>query len=207
MFLWVTLMNILNVGLFSLAAIVLLGSPGPGIAALIAVGREKGFAGGLGFYGGLQIGLALAAGISAAGLFSIIQAIPMAMTAMTILATLYLLYLAYSIITAPVGMDAGKQDTGFAGTALGGFLLGITNPKAYIAFISLMASYPIINANNSADVTVKWLVCIIVMVVVDILWLWLGVIIQKANMKPRSERLLNIAMGSIIAGTTVIALI
>lgn len=200
-------MNLLNAGLFSLAAIVLLGSPGPGIAALIAVGREKGFAGGLGFYGGLQIGLALAAGISAAGLFSLIQTIPGAMTAMTILATLYLLYLAYSIMTAPVGHESGGKATGFAGTALGGFLLGITNPKSYIAFISLMASYPIIDTSASADVTVKWLVCIIVMIVVDILWLWLGVVIQKANMTPWSERRLNIIMGSLIAGTAFIALI
>ncbi|WP_244642437.1 LysE family translocator [Phyllobacterium sp. 628] len=199
-------MNLLNAGLFSLAAIVLLGSPGPGIAALIAVGREKGFAGGLGFYTGLQAGLALAAGISAAGLFSIVQTLPALMTAMTILATLYLLYLAYSIITAPVGVQSGKGSR-FAGTTLGGFLLGITNPKAYIAFISLMASYPIISANTSADVSVKWLVCVMVMIVVDILWLWLGVIIQKANMKPQAERGLNIVMGGTIAATAFIALI
>ncbi|MBA8881175.1 LysE family translocator [Phyllobacterium myrsinacearum] len=200
-------MDILNAGLFSLAAIVLLGSPGPGIAALIAVGREKGFTGGLKFYSGLQIGLAFAAGISAAGLFSVIQTLPVAMTIMTILATLYLLYLAYSIVTAPVGIEPGSTSKRFAGTALGGFLLGVTNPKSYIAFVSLMASYPIINTNASADVTVKWLVCVIVMVVVDILWLWLGVIIQKAGMTARSERLLNITMGSIIAATAFIALI
>ena len=43
-----------NIVLFSVAALVLLGSPGPGIAALISVGRTKGLVGGLRFYGGCR---------------------------------------------------------------------------------------------------------------------------------------------------------
>ena len=46
---------------FLLSAVALLGSPGPGIAALVAVGRADGLQGGLRFYGGMQIGLAAAA--------------------------------------------------------------------------------------------------------------------------------------------------
>lgn len=41
--------DLLNLTLFSLAAVVLLGSPGPGIAALVAVGKERGFLQGLRF--------------------------------------------------------------------------------------------------------------------------------------------------------------
>jgi len=62
------IVDAVNLWLFSLAAIVLL-APGPGIAALLAVGKEKGFSGDLSFYGRLQLGLAIAAALSAAVCF------------------------------------------------------------------------------------------------------------------------------------------
>src|SRR5690349_15714695 len=52
--------------LFLLAAIALLGSPGPVIVSLVATGRKSGFAGSLRYFLGIQAGLALAAGLSAA---------------------------------------------------------------------------------------------------------------------------------------------
>jgi threonine/homoserine/homoserine lactone efflux protein len=199
--------DFLGLSLFTVAALVLLGSPGPAIAALVAVGRGKGFTQGLSFYGGLQVGLALAAGVSAAGLFSLIQTFPIITLTMSVIAALYLAYLSYKIAFAPVGVEptAGRSD--FASTPLGGFVLGITNLKAYVAFVSLMASYSVIRANTFADSAAKWLLCVIVMIVVDIVWLWLGVIIQKANLNPRAERILNIAMGATILLTAVLAFV
>lgn len=44
------LVDSLAIWLFALAAIMLLGSPGPGIAALVSVGKDRGFVGGLRFY-------------------------------------------------------------------------------------------------------------------------------------------------------------
>lgn len=188
-------LSLAHAGLFVLAAVVLLGSPGPGIAALVAVGKTEGLLRGLRFYGGLQAGLALAAAASAAGLFSLVAALPFAVTAMTAAATLYLLVLAWRIATAPV-----------AATAAGGFLLGVANPKAYIAFASLMASTAIIGSDTSADAGLKWLLCVLVMVVVDLLWLWVGVAIERARPRPATERGINLAMGATIAGTALLAL-
>jgi threonine/homoserine/homoserine lactone efflux protein len=197
--------DLANLALFIVAAIVLLGSPGPGIAALISVGRTRGLVGGLRFYGGLQVGLAVAAAISAAGLFSAIQTLPFAECGLMIVATLYLLYLAWKIASAPVG-DAGEaKASGPADTALGGMLLGVTNPKAYIAFASLMAAYPIVRARETADLGLKWLICVIVMVVVDLAWLWLGVVVGRARMSPRAERAMNLVMGGLILATALLA--
>lgn len=198
-------MDILNLALFSVAAIILLGSPGPAIAALLAVGRRSGFAGGLRFYGGLQIGLALAAAISASGLFTLLQALPAATTIMMTIATGYLLYLSYKIATSPVD-ERGKCTFGDQpATAAGGFVLGVSNPKAYVAFASLMASYLIIPKNSNVDVTVKWLVCVIVMITVDLVWLWLGGILRKAKLNQTAERALNITMGATIFLTAILA--
>jgi threonine/homoserine/homoserine lactone efflux protein len=196
-----------NAALFTVAATALLGSPGPGIAALISVGRAKGLVGGLRFYGGLQLGLAAAAAISAAGLFSAIQAIPLASRVLTIVATVYLLWLAWKIASAPVGQAGDGKPSGFADTATGGAVLGITNPKAYIAFASLMASYPIFAGRPPADLGAKWLICVAVMVVVDLAWLWLGVVVGKARLTPRAERVMNLAMGGLILVTALLAFV
>ncbi|HEY8380724.1 MAG TPA: LysE family transporter [Microvirga sp.] len=199
--------DLTGMALFTLAAVVLLGSPGPAIAALVAVGRTEGIMRGLRFYGGLQVGLAAAAAFSAAGLFSLVQSIPAATVVMSTVATIYLLYLAYKIATSPVGNGTDVSGAVPASTALGGFLLGVTNPKAYVAFASLMASYSVVRSDGPADATAKWLLCVIVMIVVDLAWLWLGAIVQKAKLSAGAERLLNVAMGGTIVITAIIALI
>ena len=199
-------LDLLEISLFGTAAVVLLGSPGPGIAALVAVGRDCGFVGGLRFYWGLQAGLALAAAISAAGLLSLVQAIPFAAVALTTLATTYLIWLAYKIATAPVGADGAGQRTAIVATVWGGFVLGVTNPKAYTAFASIMAAYLIVRSNSAGDLAIKWLICVAVMMSVDIAWLWAGGILGKARLKPRQERALNIVMSGAIVATTLLAL-
>ncbi|MEO8321449.1 MAG: LysE family transporter [Bradyrhizobium sp.] len=99
-------MDTVALGVFLTAAVGLLGSPGPAIAALVAVGRARGFVGGLSYFLGLQLGLATACGITAAGLFSLLAAFPSALRVMTIAATVYLIYLAYKIASSPVGATA-----------------------------------------------------------------------------------------------------
>jgi threonine/homoserine/homoserine lactone efflux protein len=199
------LINVSAIWLFMVSAIALLGSPGPGIAALVAVGKARGLPGGLRFYGGLQAGLALAAAVCAAGLFSVFQSVPAAKALLTGASALYLCWLAYRIATAPVSPKSEGRGGGVAATAWSGFLLGIANPKAYIAFVSLMASYAIVPAHVSADAALKWLLCVIVMIIVDIVWLRLGVALGAAALSARAQRALNIAMGGAILVATLLA--
>ncbi|MEP3248427.1 MAG: LysE family transporter [Sneathiella sp.] len=195
-------------GLFVLTAIVLLGTPGPAIAALVAIGRQIGFKRSLRFFIGLQCGLAFAAAISAAGLFSALQALPGATLLMTITASTYLAYLAYKIATAPVGIElgTGTERAAFTPTPAGGFLLGASNPKAYVAFISMMASYQIVPSHGYIDASAKWFICILVMIFVDTLWLWFGDIIRRSNLSAKAERILNVCMAAIILATIAFAL-
>jgi threonine/homoserine/homoserine lactone efflux protein len=150
------------------------------------------------FFWGLQAGLYMAAAACGLGLFSIIRAIPAAMASLAAIGTVYLIWLAYRIGTAPVGCASAGRQIGFSITASGGFLLGITNPKAYVSFFSLLSSYVIIRSNVVADVTLKWLSIVVIIVTVDIVWLWIGVIVGQSELGPRSERVLNILMGSVI---------
>jgi threonine/homoserine/homoserine lactone efflux protein len=176
------------VWLFMASATALLGSPGPGIAALLAVGRVEGW-GALRFYTGLQLGLAIAFGATALGLLSILEAVPLAMRVMTVVSIGYLIYLAYQIATAPVG--AALQSAQARSSLKSGFVLGIANPKAYIAFASLLASQTLVDRDPEGDVLLKWVLCVIVAIVVDLAWLFVGVRLRRARLRPQTERLLN----------------
>jgi threonine/homoserine/homoserine lactone efflux protein len=190
-------MDMVGVGIFLTAAVALLGSPGPAIAALIAVGRAQGLVGGLPYFLGLQLGLATAAGMTAAGLLSLLAAFPSALRVMTIAATVYLTYLAYRIGASPVG-EAAKPGNGAHASPAAGFLLGVTNSKAYLAFASLLASYTLIKGSAQQDAFTKWLLLVAVMIVVDTVWLSVGVFLRGLMLSPYGERVLNVALGSTV---------
>jgi threonine/homoserine/homoserine lactone efflux protein len=184
------------VGMFVAAATALLGSPGPGIAALLAVGKSQGWSRGLRYYAGLQIGLAVAVASSGAGLFSLLAVYPAVARTLAIGATIYLVYLSYVIATAPVGKDQPDRPASFSPVA--GLLLGVTNPKAYLAMASLLASPLQLTARESVNILMKMALCIAVIIVVDITWLWVGVTVGRTKLTPLAERTMNVAMGATI---------
>lgn len=190
--------------LFLTAALLLLGSPGPGIAALVSIGRAEGFVRGLRFLSGLLAGLAVSAALSAAGLVSLVLSVPAAAKILAVAATAYLAWLAFKVATAPIAeADAPKPA---ASTVLGGLLLGLTNPKAYVAFVALMASYPVVPGDHSADMAAKWALILAVILAVDMAWLYVGSVAGRARLKPRTERAINVAMGATILATALYAL-
>jgi threonine/homoserine/homoserine lactone efflux protein len=186
---------------FVAAATALLGSPGPGIAALLAVGRAEGWGKGLRYYAGLQLGLALACGVTAAGLVSVLAVIPFVLPGLTVLSAAYLIYLACRIATAAVGtaMQAGHVRY----SALSGFLLGIANPKAYLAFVSLLASGALVQGSHQRDVALKWALCVVIIIVVDLAWLFVGVQLRRLRLGSRSERILNLSLGATVLSAAV----
>lgn len=198
-------MNTAELIAFLVAAIALLGSPGPAIAALLAVGRSYGWDKGLGFLWGLQLGLASAAGLTILGLFAMLQAFPWALTTMSIIATAYLLYLAFKIATAPVGDNQTLSEQ--SPRPLAGTLLGITNPKAYMAFASLFASFQISVTHSVLDSTIKWVGVVAVMIIVDAIWLWTGVKLGELNLSALSEKLMNLALAGAIVLAAGLALL
>jgi threonine/homoserine/homoserine lactone efflux protein len=186
------------------SAIALLGSPGPGIAALLAVGRVEGWEA-LRFYAGLQVGLAVAFGATAIGLLSVLEAVPFAVKGMTLGSAGYLIYLAYQIGTAPVGsLPPGARPRS---SPMSGFVLGIANPKAYLAFASLLASQTLVEHDRQSDVVLKWIICVMVAIVVDLAWLFVGVRLQRTALRPLTERLLNACLGATILLVALLTLI
>lgn len=204
---------------FVLAAGGLLGSPGPAIAALVAVGRTETLAVALRYYAWLQVGLAAAATLVASGVGAMLHAAPAMRRAMSIVAVAYLLYLAFRIATAPVENSPvesapvegapvervpvervpvkGAPGGQIRVTPESALLLGLANPKAYLAFASLFASAPLVE-RAGFDAAIKLALIVAVMLIVDLAWLLLGGVLGRMRMHRRSERTLNIAMGAAI---------
>lgn len=187
-----------SLAVFVLAATALLGSPGPGIAALMAVGRARGAVGGLRYFGAMQIGLALAAALTAGGLVALLQAVPLIRAMLTIISVIYLLWLAWSIASAPLSESVGIGTQG-AFTLAGGFMLGFANPKAYLAFASLFGSFSVLQpAYGLTDTLIKWIALVVVMALVDLAWLLAGVALGRVSLSRRAERSMNVIMGGAI---------
>lgn len=196
-------LDIAAAGLFLLTAVALLGSPGPGIAALVAIGRERGFAGGLRYFAGLQLGLATTAAASAGGVVAVLLLVPGVALALTIASTLYLLWLAWCIARAPVGgIDGGRAPSGFAA----GLLLGLGNPKAYLAFALLFAGRTIVYGPAGSDAAGKWVMIVGVIVVVDLAWLAIGAALRRAPLGPRAERAMNTGLALAVLVATAASL-
>jgi len=197
--------NYAGTGLFVLAAIGLLGSPGPAIAALISVGKARGWKPSLRFYFGLQIGLATAAGFSVLGIYALVQSNSLVVWLMSALATIYLLYLAYKVAMAPVGQS--KTSLNVASSVSAGLFLGVSNPKGYIAFMSLFGSFTLAANTPILDNSLKWVCCVLVMILVDFAWLVAGIQLRHIELGSGKERLLNLTLGGLIVATSVTALL
>ncbi len=195
-------MNIEAIGAFVAAATALLGSPGPGIAALLAVGRSQGWLRGLRYLAGLLVGLAAAAAICAAGVVSL-SASPAITRAMNAVATIYLLYLAYAIAMSPVG---GRTENLRSFSPAAGTWLGITNPKAYLAITSLLAMPLRLTNDERSNIALKLALVMAVIIWVDLLWLWIGVAVGRARLSARGERVMNVSMGATILIATACSL-
>jgi threonine/homoserine/homoserine lactone efflux protein len=115
---------------------------------------------------------------------------------MTLLSAAYLTYLAYQIAVGPVGSALATATAG--SSPMSGFTLGIANPKAYVACASLLASQTLVPHDHLADVLLKWSFCVIVAIVVDLVWLFVGVKLRRAALKPVTERTLNFTLAATI---------
>jgi threonine/homoserine/homoserine lactone efflux protein len=183
--------------MFLVSAFALLGTPGPGIAALLAIGKLHGIEGSLRFFTGLQAGLAIVAGACASGLLSVLSSLPLLTGVLTLAAILYLGWLAWSIAMSPVG--SATPSAAVPTTFTAGLLLGISNPKAYLAFVTLFASQTLVSSSHTADAASKWGLTIATILIVDIAWLYAGVRLGRVSLGPRAERRVNMALGLAIA--------
>lgn len=185
-----------HITLLLLAAFPLMGSPGPATLSLAATGSAFGVSRSLRYLAGIVSGTTGVLLMIAAGVGTVILAVPGLTPVIVVLATVYILYLAYRIATAPVLSDEAAERP--APSMAGGFLLAIANPKAFAAIGAVYAGIMVAPERPLLDAAVKVAVLVAVIVVVNTAWLMLGASFAAFLRHPRIGRAVNIAFAVLL---------
>jgi threonine/homoserine/homoserine lactone efflux protein len=196
---------IANLVLLWLAALPLMGSPGPATLSTAAVGASFGWRRGLPWLAGIVAGTAAVLLLIASGITAAILALPALKTAITLLAAAYILWLAWRIATAP---PLSKPTEAAKAPAFpGGFLLAVANPKAFAAIGAVYAGHSVVPDDFALDAAVKIAALTLVIVVVNGTWLVFGALIAQVLHDSRKGRIANIVFAVLLVVSVALALI
>ncbi|WP_417805814.1 LysE family translocator [Thalassospira lucentensis] len=206
-----------NLLLLWLAALPLMGSPGPATISLAATGSAFGVRPALGYLSGIIIGTTCVLLLVATGVATALIAHPVAGHILTVLATIYILYLAWKIATAPVkparsadNISADKLAQPHETSApdfRGGVLLAIANPKAFAAMGAVYASHHIVQNAVWLNNTLKITALTLVIVLVNTTWLIFGAGFSRLLSDPRAGRAINILFALMLIASVSTALL
>ena len=189
-------------GTLLLTSLAIMGSPGPATISLTAAGSAYGVRRSAGYLTGIIAGTTAVLIAFATGITAALLAVPALRVALITASAAYILWLAYHIATAPPG-SAQAQATDSPSLA-GGTLLGIANPKAWIAIAAVFTSAHLA-ANPATDAAAKTSALTLMIIVINTSWLLAGASLGPALRDPRRSRVINIALAVALVAATVVA--
>lgn len=189
---------------FTVAVILLVITPGPGVLSLAGVGAAYGYRDGVRYIAGLWIGHNLVAIAVVSGLAAIMLAEPRVRTVLALASAGYLLWLAYKIAFAGARVAFIERPKP-PGTS-GGLLLQVINPKAYAVNTAIFANFAFLPGNPGLEIALKFLIFNSVWIVAHIFWLWIGVTIRRLDLPSRTQRAINIGMALAMLSVVAMAL-
>lgn len=182
-------------GTLIVTSLAIMGTPGPATISLTAAGSAYGVRRSLTYLAGIIAGttvvlLAVATGITAA-----LLAVPAVRPILIAAGAGYIVWLAYHIASAPP-LTAQGEDSVAPGLA-GGALLGVANPKAWIAIAAVFASARL--AGGAAlDAAAKAAVLTVMIVLINTTWLAAGASLAPLLRDPRRARRVNGALAAVL---------
>ena len=176
--------------LFVLAALPLLGSPGPANLSIAAASSVFGVGRSLPYFAGVVSGTSIVVLLVATGVTGLLFTVPGVLPVLTVAALAYILFLAYKIATAPIltNGDGGQPPP----STLGGLLLAIANPKAFAAVGAVFASFTVLPDEPALDAAVKAATLILIVIGVNVVWLFVGAGLSRLLRHPKTGRAINI---------------
>ncbi|THK36874.1 LysE family translocator [Ensifer sp. MPMI2T] len=191
-----------DLALLVLAALPLMGSPGPATLSLAGMGAAHGMRLSAHYAAGVNIGTIAVVLAIAAGITAIVLELPGMKPALMVLAGAYMIYLAWHIATAPP-VAAQEQGAG-APSFLSGLVLAIANPKAYAAIGAVYAGN-----TTDADEGAIWKVIAlsVLAIAVNTTWLWFGAAIAAILYDPRKARIANLIFAFLLLASVALPLL
>ena len=178
-----------------------MGSPGPATISLTAAGSAYGLRRSLPYLAGIIAGTALVLVAVATGITAALLAVPALRPVLIGISAAYILWLAYKVATAPA--LAGQAATGSPSFA-GGALLGVANPKAWVAIAAVFASARLAAA-AATDAAAKVAVLSGMIVVINASWLVAGALLAPALRDPRRARIVNVVLAAALVAAAALA--
>jgi threonine/homoserine/homoserine lactone efflux protein len=193
-----------SVGTLLLVSLAIMGSPGPATISLVATGSVYGLRRSLRYLLGIIVGSVVVLVAVATGVTAALLAAPLIGSLVRGLSATYIIWLAYRIATArPLSRQAVASD---APSVAGGVLLGVTNPKAWVAFAAVFASAHLAAA-ATPDAVAKTAVLATMIIVICSTWLLAGTSFAPVLQDPRRARVANTTLAVALVGATALTLL
>jgi threonine/homoserine/homoserine lactone efflux protein len=192
------------VGTLLVAALAIMGSPGPATISLTAAGSVYGVRRSLAYLCGIIVGTVVVLVAVATGITAALLAVPALHAVLIAISAAYILWLAYHFATAPP--LAAQTEVSDAPSFAGGTVLGVTNPKAWVAIAAVFASARLADA-DAADAAAKVAVLIGMVVLINVTWLLGGASLAPRLRDPRRARIVNVGLAAALVGATALAVV
>jgi len=193
-----------SVGTLVLISLAIMGSPGPATISLVAAGSVRGVRRSFPYLFGIIVGTTLVLVAVATGITAALLAVPAIGSVLIWISVAYILWLAYHIATAPPLSKLTGASNAFS--LMGGAILGIVNPKAWVAIAAVFASVQLADAPTN-DAAAKIMVLTVTIIVISTTWLVAGTSIAPLLRDPRRARLVNAALAAGLVGATALAML
>ncbi len=193
-----------SVGTLVLISLAIMGSPGPATISLVAAGSVRGVRRSFPYLFGIIAGTTLVLVAVATGITAALLAVPAIGSVLIWISVAYILWLAYQIATAPPLSKLTGASNAFS--LMGGAILGIANPKAWVAIAAVFASVHLADAPTD-DAAAKIVVLTVMIIVICATWLVAGRSIAPLLRDPPRARLVNAALAVGLVGATALALL
>jgi threonine/homoserine/homoserine lactone efflux protein len=156
----------------------------------------------LAYLAGIIVGTTIVLVAVATGITATLLAVPTLRTALIVISAAYILWLAYRVATAPplVVQTAASQAPSLAG----GTLLGVANPKAWVAIAAVFASTRLADT-AAADAAAKIAVLTVMIILICTTWLIAGASLARLLRDPCRARIINTALATALVGATALA--
>ena len=193
-----------SLGALLLTSAAIMGSPGPATISLVAAGSAYGVRRSLAYLVGIVVGTTLVLVAVAAGITAALSAVPATEAVLIGISAAYILWLAYHIATAP---PLSEQTTSSDAPSLfGGALLGVANPKAWVAIAAVFASAHLAHA-AAADAAAKTAVLTAMVILINATWLAAGTTLAPLLRDPHRARVVNTTLAVALVGATALAVL
>jgi threonine/homoserine/homoserine lactone efflux protein len=165
-----------------LASAVVMGSPGPATISVAAVGAAFGLRDSLRYAWGIVLGTIAVLLVVATGIMVVVASLPK---------------------LAP--LLAARAGGAAPPTFLGGFLLAVVNPKAYVAIAAMFAGAASRASAGDLGISAKLVVLALMIIAIHVLWLLAGAAFARLLRKPLTSRIINLTFAATLVLTTALA--